>query len=200
MIRMSIEGIINFLLQFSYLGVFLINFLGAVSIIFPIPYQLVILTLGMQGFNPVLLAIAGGLGSGLGEYSGYLIGYYGRAIFSEERQRKMKYIMKLFDRYGPITVFLFALTPLPDDLLFIPLGILRYGFLRLFVPCFLGKTFLSFALAIGGQTYYELLRQIFGEESWLGSILTSIMLLLLLIAMWRVDWEKRLDRFIKKSN
>ena len=25
-------------------------------------------------------------------------------------------MIKIFDRYGPITIFLFALTPLPDDL------------------------------------------------------------------------------------
>ncbi len=51
----------------------------------------------------------------------------------------MKYMVKLFDKYGPATIFLFALTPLPDDLLFIPLGVMRYPFWKAFIPALFGK-------------------------------------------------------------
>jgi len=196
---------INYLLQFRYFGVFLVSFVGTASIIIPIPYTLVILYLGMNPeWDPLLLTAAGGLGSAIGELSGYVIGYYGRSAISEERQRKMNYMIRIFNRYGPITVFLFALTPLPDDLLFIPLGILRYSFVRAFIPSVLGKLLMCSILAYGGQIYGDVLSILFGESGLVGTIITSIittvLLTILLIAMLKIDWEKVFEKYMGEGS
>ena len=189
------------MIQFGYLGVFFISFIGTMSIIVPIPYTLVILWLSMSGsMNPLLLTIAGGIGSGIGEFSGYALGYYGRTMISKKRQRKMNYMVKVLNRYGSIVIFLFALTPLPDDLLFVPLGILRYSFIKAFIPCFLGKLLMCGILAFGGQLYYDVLLIIFGEMTWeieiLTSIITAVALMLTLVAMFKIDWEKLLKKYV----
>lgn len=190
------------MIQFGYFGVFFISFIGTMSIIVPIPYTLVILWLSMSGaMNPLLLTIAGGIGSGIGEFSGYALGYYGRTMISKKRQRKMNYMVKVLNRYGSIVIFLFALTPLPDDLLFVPLGILRYSFIKAFIPCFLGKLLMCGILAFGGQLYYDILRSIFGEMTWeielLTSVITAVALMLTLVAMFKIDWEKLLKKYLE---
>jgi membrane protein YqaA with SNARE-associated domain len=196
------DWIINYLLRFSYLGVFLISIIGAMSIIIPIPYTFVILTLGMKGvMDPLLLTVAGGLGSAIGEFSGYLLGYYGRAVISEKRRRKIDYIVRVLeDRYGPVVIFLFALTPLPDDLLFIPLGVLRYKFVKAFIPCFFGKLLMCSILAYGGQLYYDVLSAIFGEGTFeielLTGVITAVILIVIFVAMFKIDWEKVLGKYI----
>jgi membrane protein DedA with SNARE-associated domain len=190
----------NYLLQYSYVGVFAISLIGAMSIIVPIPYTFIILTLGMGEMNLLLLTVAGGLGSGVGEFSGYILGYYGRSAISEKQQRKMGYMIKIFDRYGPITIFLFALTPLPDDLLFIPLGMLRYKFVKAFIPSILGKTLMCAILAYGGQFFGNILNIIFGESTpemkLLISIITAIALVFILVAMLKIDWEKVFEKYV----
>lgn len=190
----------NYLLQYSYVGVFAISLIGAMSIIVPIPYTFIILTLGIEGMNPLLLTVAGGLGSGVGEFSGYILGYYGRSVISEKQQRKMGYMIRIFDRYGPITIFLFALTPLPDDLLFIPLGILRYKFIKAFIPSILGKTLMCAILAYGGQFFSNILNVVFGESTpemkLLISIITAIALVFILAAMLKIDWEKIFEKYV----
>jgi len=190
----------NYLLQYSYVGVFAISLIGAMSIIVPIPYTFIILTLGIGGMNPLLLTVAGGLGSGVGEFSGYILGYYGRSVISEKQQRKMDYMIRIFDHYGPITIFLFALTPLPDDLLFIPLGILRYKFIKAFIPCILGKTLMCAILAYGGQMFGNILGIIFGESTpemnLLISIITAIAIVFILVAMLKIDWEKVFEKYV----
>jgi membrane protein YqaA with SNARE-associated domain len=196
-----LEWMEQFVIQFGYLGVFFISFVGTMSIIVPIPYTLVILWLSMRGaMNPLLLTIAGGIGSGIGEFSGYALGYYGRTMISKKRQRKMNYMVKVLNRYGSIVIFLFALTPLPDDLLFVPLGILRYSFIKAFIPCFLGKLLMCSILAFGGQLYYDVLLIIFGEMTWeieiLTSIITAVALILTLVAMFKIDWEKLLKKYV----
>lgn len=187
-------------LQFGYSGVFLISLIGTMAIVIPIPYTLVILGLGAAGWNPILLTIAGGSGSAIGELVGYLLGYYGRRIVSEERQRKMDYLLKIFGKYTPLAIFVFALTPLPDDLLFIPLGILRYSLIKTFIPALIGKTLMCYILASFGNAYNNILVILFGDEGgWIGAGITTVLLIVLIYVLYRVDWEKIFDKYIVKG-
>ena len=109
-------------------------------------------------------------------------------------------MIRIFDHYGPITIFLFALTPLPDDLLFIPLGILRYKFIKAFIPCILGKTLMCAILAYGGQMFGNILSIVFGkstpEMELLISIITAIALVFIVVAMLKIDWEKVFEKYV----
>jgi len=189
------EWMKQFALQFGYLGVFIISFIGSVSVVFPVPYTLVIFFLG-SSLDPFLVAISGGLGSALGEFSGYALGYYGRRVVSEERRRKMSYMMKLFDRYGPVTIFLFALTPLPDDLLFIPLGVMRYPFWKAFIPALLGKTLMTFILAYSGQQSIASIKSLLGGSGDLVIAVTLVLLIVIIVAMIKIDWEKLFEKHV----
>ena len=188
----------QFVTQFGYFGVFIISFIGSVSVIFPIPYTVVIFLLGST-LDPFFVAISGGLGAALGELSGYALGYYGRAVVNKERQRKMGYMVKVFDRYGPAAIFLFALTPLPDDLLFIPLGVMRYPFWKAFIPSLFGKILMTFVLAYSGQQSIDFILTLFGGSSLLGAVITSALLVVVILAMIKIDWEKLFENHMKKQ-
>jgi len=185
----------DFALQFGYLGIFVISFIGSVSVIFPIPYTIVIYLSGAF-LDPFFVAISGGLGAALGEFSGYVIGYTGRAVISEERRKKMKYMVKLFDRYGPAAIFFFALTPLPDDLLFIPLGVMRYPFVKAFIPALLGKMLMTFILAYSGQQSFEIIEVLFGGSGLLGTVITVALLIIIIVAIIKIDWEKLFEKYV----
>ena len=190
-----LEWMEQFALQFGYFGVFLISLIGALSIIVPIPYTLIIYLLGSV-LDPLLVAVSGGLGSALGEFSGYVLGYYGQAVLSEDRRRKMDYMMRVFHHYGFAAIFLFALTPLPDDLLFIPLGIMRYRFVKAFIPAFLGKMLMCFILAYSGHLSVEVIKVVFGEGGWLGVVVTSAFLIIVIVAILKIDWEKVFEKYV----
>ena len=185
--------------QFGYLGVFIISFIGSVSIVFPVPYTIVIYLLGAV-LNPFFVAVSGGLGSALGEFSGYALGYYGRTVVSKERRRKMDYMVKLFDHYGPVAIFFFALTPLPDDLLFIPLGVMRYAFWKAFIPALLGKTLMTFILAYSGQQSITIIETLFAGSGLLGTAITSALLIIIIVAMIKIDWEKLFEKHVGNKN
>jgi membrane protein YqaA with SNARE-associated domain len=179
--------------SYGYLGVFLISLIGSSSIIIPIPYMVIIFSLGMQRnlFNPFLLAISGGVGSAIGEFIGYFLGYFGRTVISEKQQNKMNYVLRLFRRYGSISIFIFALTPLPDDLLFIPLGIMRYSFIKAFIPCIIGKILMCFIVAYGGYLSIGAIEALFGEGGGpLTIVASTVLLVIVIVAMFKIDWEK----------
>jgi len=190
-----LDWMTQFANQFGYLGVFIISFIGSVSVVFPIPYTIVIYLLGAV-LDPFFVAVSGGLGSALGEFSGYAVGYYGRTVVSEERRRKMDYMVKVFDRYGPAAIFFFALTPLPDDLLFIPLGVMRYPFWKAFIPALLGKTLMTFILAYSGQQSIAIIETLFAGSGLLGTVITFALLILIIVAMIKIDWEKLFEKHV----
>jgi len=185
-------------MQYGYLGVFVISFLSASSIVIPVPYTVIILFLGAYTqMDMVMLALASGLGSALGEIVGYAVGRTAHHVVKEERKKKMEAMLKVLTAKGylaPILVFLFALTPLPDDLLFIPLGLLGYPVLMWLLPCFVGKMFMAYIVAYAGRSYNQYLIAVLGAEStgWtmaLTSVASTALLLLVMVAMLKVDWE-----------
>ncbi|HIE15237.1 TPA: hypothetical protein EYP70_08195, partial [Candidatus Bathyarchaeota archaeon] len=122
------------------------------------------------------------------------------AVVSEERRKKMDYMLKVFYRYGSIVIFLFALTPLPDDILFIPLGIMRYKFLKAFIPCLMGKLLMCFILSYSGRYSLEIVKRYLGEggEIWT-TVVTAVLLILVVYAILKIDWEKIFLRYIEKN-
>lgn len=204
------EWMKNLALQYQYFGIFLMSLIGALSIFFPIPYTVVIFTLGGLKvgeawlFEPLWIAVAAGIGSAFGEFSGYLLGFGGRRVIGEKYRKKMEFLMKIFDRFGPIVIFLFALTPLPDDLLFIPLGVIRYSLVKAFVPALIGKICMNFIVAYSGRLSMQIIRDIFGLESdWIsaliGMILAIVLLVIVFVIMFKVDWEKLFERYVAKE-
>ena len=187
----------TFAIQYGYFGVFFISLVGSLSIIIPVPYTLVIYVMGTV-LDPILVAIASGFGSAVGEFSGYALGYYGRAVISEERQRKMDFMVKVFDRYGFFAIFFFALTPLPDDLLFIPLGIMRYKFVKAFIPSLLGKLLMSFILAYSGHLSIGFISDLLGEGGLIGAIVTLILMIVIIVAILKIDWEKVFEKYVSE--
>jgi membrane protein DedA with SNARE-associated domain len=197
-------------LQYGYFGVFLISLIGALSIIVPIPYTVIIFTLGglkvgeAWVFEPLLIAVAAGIGSAIGEFSGYLLGFGGRKAISGKYRKKMDFLVRVFNKYGPITIFLFALTPLPDDLLFIPMGVMRYSIIKAFIPALIGKFCMNLIVAYSGRFSIHIIRDIFGVESdWIsaliGMVLAIVLLIIVFVIMFKIDWEKLFEKYVAKE-
>ena len=192
----------NLAIQYGYLGVFLISLLGATSIFVPIPYTVVIFILGgLQTFDPLFIAVAAGAGAAIGEFSGYLLGVGGRKVIGDKYKKKMDFLTKLFKKYGPIAIFIFALTPLPDDLLFIPLGVMRYSLLRAFIPAILGKFFSNLIIAYSGRLSLEIVKTLFGVEGegmslLVGTIIGIALLVIVFIIMFKLNWEKYFTKYV----
>jgi membrane protein YqaA with SNARE-associated domain len=193
-----------FAIQYGYLGVFLISLIGAMSIFVPIPYTVVIFILGgLSSFDPLWIAVAAGIGSAIGEFSGYLLGVGGRKVIGNKYKKRMEFITKLFKKYGPVAIFVFALTPLPDDLLFIPLGVMRYSLLRAFIPALLGKFFSNLIIAYSGRLSLQIIGDLFGVEGegtslLVGTVIGIVLLVIVFIIMFKLDWEKRFAKYVEE--
>lgn len=199
---MGVEGILfTIVRELGIVGVFAASFLGASSIFIPIPYHVLIFWVGANtNYNVYVVVAAAGLGSALGEMVGYGAGYAAKRVFGENRRRKLDAMLKVLLRHRkvwPLLVFIFAFTPLPDDIIFVPLGILRMDFLRVFIPCILGKLAMFYVLVAGGRYLGDVARGVLsgGEVNLLITIASIIIFIIILVAMLKIDWEKILAKY-----
>ncbi|MGA2308773.1 MAG: VTT domain-containing protein [Candidatus Bathyarchaeia archaeon] len=207
---MQFQGIFtwmyNLCMQYGYLGVFVMSLAGAMSIIVPVPDTIVVFTLaglkigGGWVFAPLLIALAATLGGAIGELSGYLLGLSSKKVITGKYKKNVDFLVKVFNKFGAIAIFAFALTPLPDDLVFIPLGASRYNPIKAFAPALTGKLLLSLAVAYGSRFSIGIIRDIFGVGSDLMSLVISTGVgIAFAIALFKVDWARRFEKYLFKQ-
>jgi membrane protein YqaA with SNARE-associated domain len=95
---------------FGYVGAFVISLVSSASIILPTPGFIAIFELGRH-MDPLLLGIAAGIGSTIGELTAY---YAGKV--EQEKLKKTKIYKSHRDallKYGPVAMFVLAVLPNP---------------------------------------------------------------------------------------
>lgn len=176
---------------------FVVSLLGSVLPFVPIPYLFVVVLLS-DTVDPLLLGIVSGLGGSLGKITSYALGRMGYRFLGETRQRRMDALREIIGKYGVIGVFVFALTPLPDDVYIIPAGMVRLNFWRFLIANTLGKIILATLVAVLGRTYFEYARILLGESTWITTGLAVLAMVIITVILLRTDWETMLQT-LKKS-
>lgn len=134
---------------YGYPGIFLINLLGNATLILPAP-SLAIVSVAGAVFNPYLVGLFAGAGSALGELTGYLAGYSGRAVIKD--RAKYERITAWMQRHALWVIFVLSVIPNPlFDLAGIAAGALKIPVHHFLLVCFLGKTVKTTAFALGGS-------------------------------------------------
>ena len=145
--------------NYGYLGAFLISLVGNATIILPMPAMLLLFALGAV-LNPILVGLIGAGAGAIGELTGYVAGYSGRAVALNTRwytraERWMR-------RWGTMTIFVFSLVPLlPFDIAGMVAGVLRFPLWKFWLACFLGKALLYTGMALAGAWGWETLLRYF---------------------------------------
>ena len=187
----NIDLFLSLINQYGYIGIFLISLISNGTIIFPIPYLIVVYSLGASHYlNPMLIAVASGLGATLGELTLYFLSMMGRVVLPEKYKERIDLSKRILKKYGAFLIFIFAATPLPDDVIYPVLGIMKYNFIKLFFWCFLGKTVLSGIVVYAGFYSESYLSQFLGGESMVPSIIAVILGVILAIVVLKIDWTK----------
>lgn len=146
--------------HWGYLGAGAISFIASATVIVPAPGLAVVFSMG-AALNPILLGVIAGIGSGLGELSGYIAGASGRALIDQGRANS--FLHRFATRYTALALFILAILPLP---IFDFAGILA-GALRVRLPVFLsavisGKIIKHILIALMGAGFLPLLQRLFG--------------------------------------
>ncbi len=136
---------------YGYPGIFLFALLTSATVILPAPGLIVVFSMGAV-LNPLWVGVFAGLGAAVGELSGYLAGYSGRAVIENTRTYdRIRSWMHRHQRASSWLIFLLAFLPLPlFDLAGIAAGTLKMPVLRFLGWVAAGKVFKMLVVAYLG--------------------------------------------------
>ena len=187
--------------EVGYLGLTIVSFFGSLIPFVPIPSFVLVATMAVgEQFDIHALALIAAFTATAAKQIIFYLSYGGRKIISEKTKKRMMPFQKLVKRYGGSAAFVAAATPIPDDLVYIPLGLAKYNPKRFFVATLLGKIVLYYAIVLishyMGLSLLEPILQdiqdplpVYVGIIIFGAAMTSIVILLL-----RLNWEKILGR------
>lgn len=174
---------------YGYLGAFLISILGNIVPFFPVPYLMFVFLMA-QKFDPLILGIVAGVGGAIGKLTSYGLGRAGRKLLREKTRKKMTALGMMVGKYGMLAVFLFALTPLPDDVIYVPMGLTKFSLARFMLANALGKIVLTWMIAYGGRAYFQTAEFFLGEGANLTVVLAAVIAMIIItVVLLKIDWE-----------
>ncbi len=170
---------------------------------FPTPYTFVVCYstlpfLSLNLFVPLLVGFIASLGCLIGEMGGYLTGRAASTMISEKGLVKLSRYQKILidhPKFAPFMVFIAALTPINDDMITVPLGILKYSFKKTVFWCWLGKLGLMLIFAYNTINICSLL----GGGNWILSILTIYAITIFVYLMIKIDLIELYNKIFKKK-
>ena len=187
--------------EVGYLGLAIVSFFGSLIPFVPIPSFVLVATMAVaEQFDIHILVIVAALTATAAKQIIFYISYGGRKIISEKTKKRMKPFQKLVKRYGGSAAFVAAATPIPDDLVYIPLGLAKYNPKRFFVATLLGKIVLYYAIVlISHYMGLSLLEPILQDIEdplpvYIGIIGLGLAMTIIVILLLRLDWERVLRR------
>ncbi len=187
--------------EVGYLGLTIVSFFGSLIPFVPIPSFVLVATMAVgEQFDIHVLVLIAAITSTAAKQIIFYASYGGRKIISEKTKKRMLPFQKLVKRYGGSAAFVAAATPIPDDLVYIPLGLAKYNPKRFFVATLLGKFVLYYVIVlISHYMGLSLLEPVLREINdplpvYIGIIALGIAMTVVVILLLRLNWEKILGR------
>ena len=192
----------------DYLAIFLLTFISAVLIIVPIPYFPILMTAVLvTDLDPNLIVLFGALGAVSAKSIVYMISYYGTNIGNLKRNFNSEdypETYRILRKYGGLTIFLAGITPIPDNIIFIPFGMYRYNPLKFILITFSSKMLLNVIVVWGTIIIGKPIIGNFSEMSLdintliVTVIISIVVFSILFVFFLKIKWAVFLERFFVK--
>ena len=199
---MDFSALFPFAPEVGYLSLALVNFFGSLIPFIPLPAFLLLASMSVgDQFNLHILALFSALTATAAKQIIFYISYEGRHILNEKTRKRMRPFERLVKRYGATAAFVAAATPIPDDLIYVPLGLAKYNPKRFFIATLTGKIVLSYSVVLISHNLGISLVEPFLENVhdvtivYVGIIIFGAMMTVVVVLLLRLDWQKILGRF-----
>ena len=198
---MDLWELFPFTPEVGYLGLTIVSFFGSLIPFVPVPSFVLLATMAVgTQFDIHILALIAAFTATAAKQIIFYISYGGRKIISEKTKKRMEPFQKLVKRYGGTAAFVAAATPIPDDIVYIPLGLAKYDPRKFFVATLLGKLVLCYVVVlISHYMGLSVLEPILEEIKdplpvYIGIIILGAAMTITVILLLRLDWAKILGR------
>jgi membrane protein YqaA with SNARE-associated domain len=147
-------------------------------------------------FDPLSVGFLVALGATSAKLIHYAISFFVGKHVGKERRKRLEAAAAKTRRWAALVVFIAAVTPIPDDPVVIPLGLMRYSPARFAVFYFAGKTLVTIIGAFLGGFGEQLLS---GYVSQVALAIVSIVLTITVtVVLLKINLSQISERILRK--
>ncbi len=198
---MDFSDLFPFAPEIGYLGLGLVSFFGSLIPFVPVPSFLLLATMSIDPqFDLHILAIMSALLSAGAKQIIFYVSYSSSRIIRQKTRERMRPFQRLVKRYGAVAAFVAAATPVPDDLVYVPLGLAKYNPRRFFLATLSGKLILHYVIvwasySLGLSLIEPYLKDVENPATaYIGIIVLGAIMAVMIVLLLRLDWARILGR------
>jgi len=151
----------------------------------------------VQAADPLVIGFLVAFGSASAKLIHYLVSFFIGKHLGKERRRRLDATALKVRRWAFLALFVAAATPIPDEPVVIPLGLLKYNPLKFYLAFFTGKLTITIAGAYLGRAGQKFFEPMINEEIlMITSIILTIVVTLILL---KIDVEKVANKILKRK-
>ncbi len=186
----------------GYLILALVNFFGSLVPFVPLPGFLFLATMSVGNqYDLHVLALVSAITATAAKQIIFFVSFGGRKIMNEKTRKRMRPFERLVKRYGAAAAFVAAATPMPDDIIFVPLGLARYNPKRFFIATLSGKLVLSYVIVFVshhvGLSFIEPFLENVDDTTpvYIGIVIFAAMMTAVIVLLLKLDWQRIMGKF-----
>ena len=198
---MDLSAIFPFAPEIGYIGLTLVSFFGSLIPFVPLPSFLLLATMSVgDQFDLHVIALISAFTATGAKIIVFSVSYGGRRIIGEKSRKRMRPFERLVKKYGAAAAFFAAATPMPDDLIYVPLGLAKYNPKRFIIATLAGKIVLSYIIVfishyMGLSLVEPILENIEDASTiYIGIAVFAVLMTSIVIILLKLDWQRILGR------
>ncbi|MBA4438616.1 MAG: VTT domain-containing protein [Nitrosopumilaceae archaeon] len=199
---MELTDIFPFAPDDGYIILALVNFIGSLVPFVPLPGFLLLATMSVGSeYDLHILALVSAVSATVAKQIIFFLSFGGRKILNPKTRTRMKPFERLVKKYGAAAAFFAAATPMPDDIIFIPLGLAKYNAKRFFVATLAGKIVLSYIIVFIshyiGLSFVEPFLENVDDPTpvYIGILIFGAMMTGVVLLVLKLDWQRIMVKF-----
>jgi membrane protein DedA with SNARE-associated domain len=150
----------------------------------------------MVDADPYTLGFLVALGAASAKFVHYVVAFFMSAFLSENRRKSLDATKRRIRKWAFFTLFVAAATPIPDEPIVVPLGLMKYNPLKFFAAIFLGKILITVIGAYLGIVGAGFLSSVMSEEILF--ILSIILTLVVTVVLLKIDVGKVAGKILNR--
>jgi membrane protein DedA with SNARE-associated domain len=156
--------------------------------------------IGLGNADPLTLIFVGAaiaLGAALAKGTHYMVTFFVSGKLSEKRRQRLDADAAKIKRWAFLLLFIAAASPIPDEPIVIPLGLMKYSPAKFFGAYFLGKLSIGIAGAFLGGFAIDIFGGFISSEAMV--VISIILTIVITIILLKVDMGKLAEKYLHRK-
>jgi len=147
--------------------------------------------------DPFTIGFLVALGSASAKFIHYIVTFFISGHLSEKQRKQLDVKWSRVRRWAFLALFVVAATPLPDEPVIIPLGLLKYNPAKFYIVYFLGKLIITILGAYLGRLSENLFASRMSQDALM--IASIVLTVVVTVVLLKVDVGKIAERVLKRK-